>query len=427
MLRLFSCFVLAALCTFGTFARAENWPQWRGARIDGVSGEKDLPVTWSEEQGIAWKVPMPGPAGSTPVVWGDRIFLTSVDGDDLVLLCYGIDGKQQWRKVVSSGGKNTYRGDEGNNASPSPSTDGNHVWCFFSNGQLACFAVTGEPVWAFNVQERYGKLSIAFGMSGTPVLDGDRLYVQLIHGEGNPKTQESFVVALDKVTGQEIWKHQRISDGRDECEHSYASPILYRDKEREYLLSHGNDYIIAHSLKDGSELWRCGDLNPKGKYNTTLRFVASPVAVPGMIVVPSAKNGPVFCLKPDGSGDITDKESAFYWKKPNGTPDVPSPIIHDGLVYLLRESGNLVVVDAKTGEQLYEKRTVADRHRASPVLADGKLYTCARNGTVSVIKAGREFEILSQNKLEGDLSASPAFANGRIYFRTFKYLYAVGK
>jgi outer membrane protein assembly factor BamB len=296
-----------------------------------------------------------------------------------------------------------------------------------ANGDLACFTVDGKPVWKFNVQDRYGKLKIQFGMTSTPLLDGDKLYLQLIHGEGDPKTREAKVVALEKATGKEVWAVDRPSEARAENEHSYASPTLYRDKEREYLLTHGADYIIAHDLKDGHELWRCGNLNPKEKYEPTLRFVASPVAVPGLIIAPSAKNYPVLAIKPNGSGNLTDNDSALVWKLDSGTPDVPSPIVVGDYVYLCRENGNLVCLDRKTGEKKYEKPTTRDRHRASPVCADGNIYTCARNGIVTVTKAGPEFEIVSQNDMKESISSSPAISNGRIYIRTFDALYAVGK
>lgn len=407
-------------------AHAEDWPQWRGARLDGISHEKNLPVTWDAKEGVAWRLPMPGPAGSTPVVFGDKIFVTSVDGEKLVLICVGTDGKEQWRKTVSSGNKDV-RGDEGNSASPSPCTDGKHVWVFFANGALACYTTTGEEVWNFDVQSRYGKLDIAFGMTSTPILDGDKLYLQLIHGEGNPKTREAKVVCLEAKTGKEVWQQERPSDGRDECEHSYASPIIYRDEKLSFLITHGADYVVGHDLATGKELWRCGDLNPVGNYNPTLRFVASPVAVPGMIVVPSAKNGPVVCLKPDIHGNITDDKAAYFWRRDRDTPDVPSPLIDNGLVYLCRENGNIICVDAKTGKEHYQHATARDRHRASPVLADGKIYLAARNGVVSVVATGTEFKLLSSNDMKESISASPAVANGRIYLRTFNALYAIGK
>ena len=419
-----SCMILCGILSAP--ALADNWPQWRGANNDGISQEKNLPVKWSPTENVAWKLDLPGPAGSTPVVWEDKIFLTSVEGENLLLLCIGTDGKEQWRQKMGTGNKDA-RGDEGNSASPSPCTDGQHVWAFMGTGDLACFDFDGKEVWKINVQDRYGKLKIAFGMTSTPVLDGDQLYLQLIHGEGNAKTREATVVALEKATGKEIWQQPRPSDAIQECEHSYASPILYRDSERSYLISHGADYAIAHDLKDGHELWRVGNLNLKTKYNPTLRFVASPVAIPGLIIVPSAKNGPVLALSPDGSGVLENDSKARLWTRPDNTPDVPSPLIHDGLVYLCRENGVLIVVDAKTGTEVYQQNVHRHRHRASPVYADGKIYLTSRDGMVSVVKAGKQFEILSQNDMKESLAASPAISNGRIYLRTFTALYAIGK
>jgi outer membrane protein assembly factor BamB len=409
-----------------TVVRAENWGQWRGPQLNGISTEKNLPAEFGPDKNVAWRTSLPGPAGSTPVVWDDNIFLTSVNDDgELLLMCLGTDGKVRWSRAIAQGNRDV-RGDEGNSASPSPCTDGKHVWAMFANGILVCYDLTGNEVWRLDLQERYGKFKIAFGMTATPVLDGDRLYLQLIHGEGDPQTREAVVACIDKNTAKEIWKADRPSDAIKECEHSYASPTIYRDSEREYLLTHGADYIVAHDLKDGRELWRSGGLNLPSRYNPTLRFVASPTVSEGLIVVPSAKSGPVLALKPTGKGDITDVESYLVWKRDRDTPDVPSPLIVDGLVYLCRESGNLICMDAKTGEEYYNNRTHVQRHRASPVYADGKIFLTARDGTISVVAAGKEFKMLSQNNLSGEsISSSPAIADGRIYFRTFDALWAI--
>lgn len=418
----FHLVTLAAVLLLGpsaVSATAENWPQWRGPRGDGTSLETGLPLKWSKTENVAWRLPLPGPAGATPIVWGDRIFITSAKDRDLVLLCADTDGKLLWEQTVASGDK-PVRGDEGNSASPSPVTDGKRVWVYMGTGDLACFDFDGKEVWKFNLQDRYGRFNIQFGMSSTPVLDGDRLYLQCLHSDA------ALVLALDKNSGKEIWRHDRQSDARAECEHSYASPILYRDGQRELLISHGADYIVAHRLSDGAEVWRCGGLNPKGaKYNPTLRFVASPVAAPGLIVVPSAKNGPVLGLSPDASGDISESQQGHVWTRRENTPDVPSPLVHDGLVYLCRENGVLICLDAKTGEQQYQERTHSQRHRASPVYADGKLYLTARDGVVSVVKTGRKFEILATNELGEDVSSSPVISNGTLYLRGFDALYAI--
>ncbi len=408
----------------GNHSRADNWGSWRGPTGNGISMEKDLPKRWSSEENVAWRVALPGPAGATPVVWDDQIFLTSVDGESLLLMCFGTDGKERWRREVGKGNKDV-RGDEGNSASPSPITDGEHVWSFMGTGDLACYTVSGDPVWQVDLQQRYGKFNIAFGMSATPVLHDGRLFVQLIHGDGKPSTQEAIVVAIDAQTGDHVWKVDRVTGAAKENEHSYASPMLYDFGGLTFLITHGADYTVAYNLEDGSERWRLGGLNPKGAtYHPTLRFVASPAAAEGIVVCPTAKNGPVFAVAPDRHGDLTDSD-AILWVRDQHTPDVPSPLIHDDLVYLCRENGMLLVLDRATGEEVYMERTHSHRHRASPVFADGHLYLTARDGKITVVKAGRDFEIVAQNDTGEAMSASPVISNGTIYLRTFDALWAI--
>ncbi len=428
MVTLFRGLVLAAAVCVSHSAMSENWPSWRGPTGNGLSSEKNLPVEWSPEKNVAWKLALPGPAGASPVVWGERIFLTSAnDAGELLLIAVDTSGRQLWQQVVASGNQ-VARGDEGNSASPSPVTDGRHVWTFMGEGTLACYTVDGKEVWKFNLQERYGKFSIQFGMSSTPVLEEGVLYLQLIHGEGDPKTREACVVALDGATGKEVWKVDRPSDAEAENEHSYASPVLYRDGETRLLLSHGADFIVAHDLKDGHEVWRCGGLNRRDDavlpYDPTLRFVASPVSAPGLIVVPSAKQHPLLAIRPDGHGDITSvaEKHLWTWKR---TPDVPTPLIVEDLVYLCMENGNLTVLEATTGKEVYSEATHREKHRASPVHADGKLYLTARDGRITVLQAGRTFRNLAVNDLGEDQSASPAISGGTIYLRTFQHLWAI--
>lgn len=429
MRRLLTRLTLATLFAgTATSSLADNWPSWRGPEGNGISQEKNLPTEWSPTRNVAWKIALPGPAGATPVVWDDHIFLTSVNDDgELLLMAINTSGEKLWQQVVATGNK-TARGDEGNSASPSPVTDGKHVWVFMGEGTLGCYSFDGKELWKFNVQDRYGKFSIQFGMSSTPVLDDGVLYLQLIHGEGDPQTREACVVALEAESGKEIWNVARPSDAEAENEHSYASPMLYKDGQRKFLLSHGADFIVAHDLKDGKELWRCGGLNSRTDttlpYDPTLRFVASPVSAPGLIVVPTAKQHPVLAIRPDGQGDITNakEQHVWTWKR---TPDVPTPVIVDDLVYLCMENGNLTVLEAQTGKEVYSEATRRQRHRASPVYADGKLYLTSRDGHVNVVQAGRAFKILADNDLGEDQSASPVISNGTIYLRTFQHLWAI--
>ena len=281
--------------------------------------------------------------------------------------------------------------------------------------------MAGEEVWKADLQRRYGRFKLGFGMTTTPLVHDGTVYLQLIHSGG------AWVAALDAGTCQERWKVERKSDGVDECEHSYASIQLWSGGGRTVLISHGNDYSIGHDPKSGAELWRLGDLNPKESYNKTLRFVASPVATDSLIIVPTAKNGAVVALDPGASGKV-DRANAQHerWRIAGGTPDVASPLVYDGLVYLAGTGGTVTCLDAVTGKQLYRERTGATSHFASPVAGDGKIYLAGRDGAVAVLASGRSFKVLSVNKLGDPLDASPAISNGRIYLRGAACLWAVG-
>ena len=236
------------------------------------------------------------------------------------------------------------------------------------------------------------------------------------------------MICVDAATGKDVWKIVRKSDGRRESLHSYASPFIWTDGKDALLVTHGNDYAIAYKLKDGSEVWRVADLNGNdARYRTDYRFVASPVCTPDLVVVPSAKNGALVGINPHAHGRITATSTDTLWRIKHGTPDVPCPLVVDGLVYVAGESGTLTCLDAKTGKTHYSKTLKQFRYRASPVYADGKVYVTARDGTVFVVKAGPTFELLATNSTKDDGAASPVVANGRIYLRGFKYLHAIGK
>jgi outer membrane protein assembly factor BamB len=402
-----------------------NWPQWRGPNDDGITKEAGLPTEWSESKNIAWTLELPGRGGSTPAVWGDRLFLTCEDGSDdskaIVLMCISTSGKELWKRTVSANkGRSRWMGAEGDNASPSPSTDGKHVYVFTGVGDLACFDFDGKEVWKFNVKERYGAYGAQHGLHNTPLLDGDRLYMEYFI------RKTAYVVALNKADGKDVWKVERKSDGYGENLDSYTSPVIWRKGKDAYLITHGNDYAIAHRLDDGSEIWRVGGLNPKDDYNSTLRFVSSPVATPDLIVVPSAKNRGVVGLKPDAKGTVMPGNDSEAWRLSSGTPDVPSPLVYDGLVYLCRDPGSLLCLDARTGKTQYEQTIHRNRYRASPVVAGGNIYLTGHDATVTVVKAGPEFKQVSVNKLPDEMTASPAPSNGRIYLRGWKKLYAIG-
>jgi outer membrane protein assembly factor BamB len=408
-------------------ARAENWPAWRGPDHNGLSKETNLPTVWGENKNVLWKLPLPGKGGATPAIWGDNIFLTYGAGKELGLMCVGTDGKERWRKPVGTATRLSVGPgkEEGNQASPSPSTDGKHVYAFFGNGDFVCFDFAGKQIWKFNANDRYGPIKIMHGVHPTPLLHGNRLYLALLHDGGH------WVVALDKATGNEAWKIARPSDAKNEGKQAYTSPCLWQEGKETHLIVSGNDYATAHRLDDGSEVWRLGDLNPPkpgARYNQMYRLIASPVASKDLLVVPTMRVGPVVGVKPGAQGLVKTGnpfEMWRYWV----SPDVASPLILDGLVYLCTEdrgTGKLVCLDGKTGQKLYEEPLQRSRYRASPVVADGKIYLAARDGgTVSVVKPGPKFELLATNTLDDEFAASPAISGGRIYLRGYGHLYAI--
>lgn len=425
------CLVLGLALAVPLAAEAENWPHWRGPNHDSTSGETGLPTTWSERENVLWRHDLPGPAASSPVVWGERIFLTSTQKGEDGLWVMAIDrqGREVWKTRADAGTIEVFEqfAHETNAASSSPAVDGERVYALFATGGLQSFdAATGKALWKADLAERYGAPNMFFGLSTSPLLVGDRLFLHLLH------TDAQLVIGLDAASGRELWKHRRSTDATGECLHSYTSVLPFASsggEAIESLLVHGADYLSAHSPEDGRELWRYGTLNPKDNYNSFFRLVASPVSRDGLVIAPTAKRGPVFGLRPGQAPEGGPQPVALEWQLGAGTPDVPSPILSGGLVYLAGENGRLTALDAKTGERVYAERVHQGPHRGSPVLADGKLFTIAVDGTVSVIQAGREFKVLAKNRIEGAgrLASSPAISRQTIYLRTADALFAIAE
>ena len=425
---LFAC--LAAGLT-ATAARADNWPVWRGPHFDNHSTEKNVPTQWGfpvangkkdtagEPQNVAWQFKMPGRGASTPVVWGDRLFLTAQTDAEVVLLCVGTDGQEKWRKPIGTPAK--YPQPDADNATASCSTDGKHVWAFAGSGKLACFTVDGAPVWEKDVQG-YGKFSIQFGCHWTPVLYQGKLYLQVMHRNAQK------LVKLDAATGTQEWAVERPGYGKGESPDVYASAQIWEGQGGPLLVAHGNDYCTGHKLDDGAEVWRVMGLNPTT--NGAWRFVSMPMLSPDLIVVPSCKDGPTVAFNPVGAkGEIAPGNPAERWRLPAGptrsTPDVVTPLRVGDVVYILAD-GPLTARDAKTGQEIYRKPVSPGIHRASMLYADGNVYCVGRDGTTDVVKAGREFQVVGTNFLPDYVCASPVAANGRLYVRGWNTLWAIG-
>ena len=344
-----------------------DWRTWRGPGNDGLSDSTKLPDSWSETENLDWKIPLPAAGSSTPIVVKNKIFLTFEQDDEVKAMGIGVDGRKLWTRVVcqtkgKGNGERTF-------ASPSPASDGKFVFVTSGTGEVVAFDLEGHEKWRFNAQERYGKFRYGFGFHSTTVLHEGRLYLQLIHSAAQS------VICVEADSGKEVWKVERESDGVAECEHSYASPIAFRKGELNFLITHGNDYCIGHDPLTGKEQWRVAGLNPKNQYNRTLRFVASPVASQGLLVVPSAKNRGVSVVRlSEAKGRIEKGGAGELWRMDRGTTDATTPLLYKGLLYLCKENGTILCLDALTGEQFYQERFYAQTYRGSPVAANGRIF-----------------------------------------------------
>jgi outer membrane protein assembly factor BamB len=396
-----------------------EWPQWRGPTFNGASPAVNLPVKWSDAD-IVWKVPLPGRSGATPAVWGDKIFVSAPDGKDLYLFCIDSKGTTIWKEKIGTGNKDGGFNGKNNFATPSPITDGQHVWILVGSGDLACFTMDGTSVWKRNLIKDHGKFTQDFGIGCTPLLWKDRLIFPCIH-----RRAESYLLAIDKNTGADLWKVYRPTTAKAESRDAYSSPAIheYPDGRAEIIIS-AADFVSAHDPKDGKETWRHGDLNLSN--NHTYRIIVSPVSTPNLIYACACKGGPFYAITPGGSGDVTKTHRKWTFTK--STPDVATPAVADGLLYLVHAQGRITCLDAETGHEYWHQR-IADREYfgASPVVADGKVYLASEAGKVHVLKAGKTFEELAVNDVVDPILATPAPADGRLYLRTSKALICVGK
>ena len=411
---------------------AGDWPHWRGPYLNGSSGEKNLPSSWGEKENVLWVNPLPGPSGATPVICKGRIFVSSTKkvSDELLALCFDAkNGKELWRKKLGASSRDVPRN---NMATPSPVTDGEHVYFMYGSGELARLDYDGNVIWSRNIESEYGNISIKYGYSSSPLLYKDKLYI-LIHRRNRSyrspesSTLDSFILAVDPKTGKNIWKQPRKTDALDESLDSYSSPILNHSSGRMEIIIIGGDYVTANDPATGKELWRYGYAEQKsGRW----RNVSSPVRSEGLIfgVRPRGGNG-LFALKSGGTGTLGDDNVAWTFDGP--TPDVCTPLYYKGNLYVLdgKRGRVLTCLDAQTGRQKWQGRLGGGAPwYASVTGADDKLYCINEDGEAVVVSAeDGEFRILSRIDM-GDkpVQASIAIAGGRLYIRTASKLTCVG-
>jgi outer membrane protein assembly factor BamB len=415
-------------------ALAANWPHWRGPNYLGSSDEKDLPATWSKTENIAWKAALPGPSGSSPVIWGNYVFVSSPDADkNLNLICINRkDGSVRWKKVVATGDRNA--GPRSNMTSPSPVTDGKIVVTMYGTGDLAAYDFEGKQLWKRNLSEEGGKLAIMWLYGSSPLIYEGKLYVQVLqtspvpegytHARDGKETRESFLLCMEPATGKDIWKHIRDSKARSESKESYASPLPFDGPNGKEILILGGDCLTGHNAKTGEELWRAGGLNPRN--DPYWRVVPSPVWGGGVILASAPKRDPVYAFKAGGKGDIT--ESGLAWKLTENPTDWSTPLFYKDRFYVLDGDRHvLTCVKPQTGEKVWgTKLEVREPIWSSPLGADNRIYLISEGGTALVLNAEDGNVTATIPVGEAPIRSSVVVSQGHLFIRTAENLYCIG-
>lgn len=412
-LPLFSAAILAASTVL-----AANWPQFRGPDHQGVSNERGLPVAWNSTSNVLWKVSIPGESWSSPIVWKDRVFLTTAteNGESCrVLALNAKDGRILWDKEVF---KQTPRRKEGRNsyATPTPATDGKRVYACFGDGSFAALDFSGKIVWTNRDFPFYSQ----HGLGTSPILhDGILVMARDGSSDGEDKKvgwqkpwDKSFVLALDAATGKLRWK-----TGRGLSRISHGVPTLFTDRGQTQVVSEAGDVVQGFDLKTGELLWTSEVLG-EGK-------VPSTIVGDGLAFTSGGWGGKetIKAFRIGARGNL--KESNLVWEQRKGLPKVPSMLFLKPYLYAITDGGIASCFAADTGTIVWQER-VGGNFSASPIAAEGRLYFLSDEGVTTVLRAGPKFEVLATNPIGEKLQASMAAANGRILIRTTSHLWCIG-
>lgn len=398
---------LAVLALAG-IARAQDWPAWRGPKGDGISAETGFPLRWSATEGVLWKVPVPGWGHSSPVLAGDRLFLTTyVEGtDERKLVCLDArDGRLLWERTVLVAPKerkhrlNSY-------ASSTPATDGRYVFTAFldrTDFTVFCYDLEGNLVW----KRVPGRFYSPHGFCSSPAL-----YKDLVIFNGD-QDADAWIVALEKATGRERWRADRPNKTR-----SYVPPVVIEAAGRMQLVLSGSKCVASYDPETGRLLWIVD--------GPTEQYVASLVYADGVLFVTGGYPDRYLTgIRPDGEGNVTRTHVVWQHER-EGVSYVPSPVAWESRFFVVSDDGLASALEAKTGRRLWKER-LGPHHSASPVAAGGYLYFTDDRGTTHVLKTGPTFERVARNELGEECYASPALSRGRIFLRTARHLWCLGE
>lgn len=422
MLRGLQVALLLGICCAS--ARGGDWSGFRGPAGTSVSDEVNLPDVWNESTNVRWSAETPGLGNSSPAITPTRVYVTSYEEEAQTVWLTALErstGNLAWKLPISEGkliayGPPSLYEYRHNPATPTPCADADErVYAFAGTGDLICVDRDGGIVWQRNMVDDYGPYDLKFGMASSPRLWGDKLFISCVH------KGPSYVVALDKDSGEEVWLADRNYIALGDATDAYTSPmVLEQDGLPPQLVVSGCDHVDAYDLESGRRLWRSRSLELIDEEYA--RIIASPAVGDGMVVAASAKAQYAVAVRPDGSGDVTKTHEQWKLKQ---MADCPTPTIHNGLVYAVKDDGVGSCIDLTTGKRVWRARIGGLRYQASPVVADGKVYFLSLEGLCTVIKEGRKFEVLSENNIPGDFYATPAVSDGEIFLRDRSRLYAI--
>jgi outer membrane protein assembly factor BamB len=381
------------------------WPRWRGPSGQGVVVTTGYPDTWSDTENVLWKVPVPGRGNSSPIVWRDRIFVTTSrpDGRASIVAYSRTDGKRLWESFNPDRTPEQLH-QKNSHASATAATDGARVYASFGNKGVLAVDFDGRQVW----HRSLGRFDNYHGTAGSPLLYNDRLIVFQDHAGG------AFVAALDTATGKTIWRTERRGTV------GWSTPIAIRAFDHDEIIVSSQSRVHAYDPATGTELWNCrGNL---------YEVIPTPVVGHGMVFCSSGRAGPTLAIRPGGKGDVTD--SHLVWQSPKGSPFVPSPLLYGDYLYLVNDMASVATAfKAASGEVMWQGRlgvAVREGFSASPVGVDGKVFFTNDEGETFVLRAGAKFDLMHVNRLDAPVLASPALVDRTWYFRTDRELLAIG-
>jgi outer membrane protein assembly factor BamB len=398
---------------------AENWPQWRGPLGTGVAADGEYPVKFSANEGLGWKVALPGAGTSTPAVWGEQIFVTCpIEGQDGVL-CFDMQGNALWRHTLGPQRENK-RAEISSGSNPSPVTNGELVVVYYKSGNLACLDTSGQEKWKMNLQQRYGEDTLWWDLGTSPVLVGERAVVAVMQ-EG-----QSYLVAVDLKSGEIAWKQDREYQTEQESDQAYTTPQVVEVDGKSVIVTWGADHLTGHDAETGKLLWESAGFNPDNR--GMWRVIASATVDDGVALVPYGRGGYLAGVSVGGNGDVT-KSNRVWTKQGRGIgADVPSPAVANGKAYVLGDSGRITCRDMRYGQERWSHDLPRRRNKyyASPVLAGDQLYCAHQNGTVFVGRVTEDgFELLAENEMDDTLIATPIPIRGGLLIRGEEQLYWV--